>query len=438
MKSQHYKWYALALLFLMYVINIIDRHIINILIEPIKAELALGDAEAGFITGLAFALFYTVMGVPIAILADRHHRARLICLCSALWSLATAATGAASSYASMAAARMAVGVGEAGLTPTANSLIGDLFEPRNRGKALGIYISAVSIGTMLAGLLGGWLEGQVGWRMTFVLLAIAGLALTAIFRVSFQEPPRGSLDDVSSAPERGTYTLMETVKHLLGKRSCRYFFPAFALVGFVGAAINNWTPAFFMRSHEMNLMQMAASVGAIFGAGGALGMIGGGLLADHFSTRDVSSYLKVPAIAVLVSLPLYFGVYVVSASTLALLLLAVPVTVGAIIVPPVLALIQRLAKNNMRAVAVAVFLVVVHLIGMGFGPLLVGMISDALHPIAGADSLRYALMTIIPLNLLAVLLFWRGARHVAADLGIDPSQTENLPARLGGERLAEK
>lgn len=420
MKSENYRWYALALLFVMYVVNIIDRHIVNILIEPIKADLALGDAEAGFITGLAFALFYTVMGVPIAMLADRYHRTRLICLCSALWSLATAASGAATSYAGMAAARMAVGIGEAGLTPTANSLIGDLFEPRNRGKALGIYISAVSVGTMLAGLLGGWLADRVGWRMTFIVLGIAGLVLTAIFRMSFREPARGRLDNVSSTPERNTYTLLETVRYLFGKKSCRYFFPAFTLVGFVGAAINNWTPAFFMRSHEMNLIQMAASVGAIFGAGGALGMIGGGLLADHFSTRDVASYLKVPAIAVLVALPLYFGVYLVSGSTPALLLLAVPVTVGAIIVPPVMALIQRLVKNNMRAVAIAVFLVMVHLIGMGFGPLLVGAISDALRPIAGADSLRYALMSIIPLNFLAVLLFWRGARHVAADLGIEP------------------
>ena len=417
MKSDNYKWCALALLFLMYVVNIIDRHIINILIEPIKADLALGDAQAGFITGLAFALFYTVMGVPIAMLADRYHRTRLICLCSALWSLATAASGAASSYAGMAAARMAVGVGEAGLTPTANSLIGDLFEPRHRGKALGIYISAVSVGTMLAGLLGGWLEHRLGWRMTFIILGIIGLVLTLIFRFTFREPQRGALDDAASQPQQRSYTLVETVRYLLRKRSCRYFFPAFALVGFVGAAINNWTPAFFMRSHEMNLMQMAASVGAIFGAGGALGMIGGGLLADHFSTRNVASYLKVPAIAVLVRLPLYFGVYLVSDSTPALLLLVVPVTVAAIIVPPVLALLQRLVKNNMRAVAVAVFLVVVHLIGMGFGPLLVGVISDALHPIAGPDSLRYALMSIIPLNLVAVLLFWRGARYVDADLG---------------------
>ncbi|MBL8264793.1 MFS transporter, partial [Steroidobacter sp.] len=346
-------------------VNIIDRHIVNILIEPIKADLGLGDAEAGFITGLAFALFYTVMGVPIAMLADRYNRTRLICLCSALWSLATAASGAASSYASMAAARMAVGVGEAGLTPTANSLIGDLFEPRNRGKALGIYISAVSVGTMLAGLLGGWLEHHVGWRMTFIILGIVGLGLTAIFRFAFREPARGHLDDAASQPEQRSYGLLETIGYLLRKRSCRYFFPAFALVGFVGAAINNWTPAFFMRSHGMNLMEMAASVGAIFGAGGALGMIGGGLLADHFSTRDVASYLKVPAIAVLVSLPLYFGVYLVPGSTPAMLLLVVPVTVAAIIMPPVLALLQRLVKNNMRAVAVAVFLVVVHLIGMG-------------------------------------------------------------------------
>lgn len=414
--SSHYKWYALALLFTTYVVNIIDRHIINILVEPIQADLGLNDTQIGFITGLAFAFFYTVMGIPLALLADRWHRTRLICLCSTLWSLMTAASGAATGYASMAATRMGVGIGEAGLTPTANSLIGDLFSPRSRGKALGIYISAVPIGTMLAGLVGGWLASAWGWRTTFFALGATGLVLTAVFWLSFREPARGQLDDESSAPERETYSIMETIRHLYRKRSCRYFFAAFAIVGFVGAAINNWAPAFFMRSHGMDLMQMAASVGLVFGIGGAAGMIAGGWMADGFSTRGASAYLRVPALAVLLGLPLYFAAFLVRGTELAMFLLVIPVTVGAVILPPVLALLQRLTKNNMRAVSVAVFLIVVHLFGMGFGPLLVGGLSDALQPVAGTESLRQAILYVIPLNLLAAFLFWRGSRHVEADI----------------------
>ncbi len=412
----NYRWYALTLLFVMYVINIIDRHIINILVEPIQADLGLNDTQIGFITGLAFAFFYTVMGVPLAILADRWNRTRLICLCSALWSLMTSASGVATGYASMAATRMGVGIGEAGLTPTANSLIGDLFAPRSRGKALGIYISAVPVGTMLAGLAGGWLASSWGWRPTFVVLGITGLALTLLFWLTFREPVRGRLDDASSTPEKASYSILETIRHLYGKKSCRYFFPAFAIVGFVGAAINNWTPAFFMRSHGMDLMQMAASVGLVFGIGGAAGMIAGGWMADGFANRNPASYLRVPALAVLLSLPLYFAAFLAQSANLAMLLLVAPVTVAAIILPPVLTLLQRLTKNNMRAVSVAVFLIVVHLVGMGFGPLLVGGISDALQSIAGANSLRYALVCVIPLNLVAAWLFWRGAAHVDADI----------------------
>lgn len=420
--SDAYRWYALALLFVTYVVNIIDRHIINILVEPIQADLGLNDTQIGFITGLAFAFFYTVMGIPLALLADRWHRTRLICLCSTLWSCMTAASGAATGYASMAATRMGVGIGEAGLTPTANSLIGDLFPPRNRGTALGIYISAVPIGTMLAGLVGGWLASAWGWRATFYGLGAVGLALTVLFWLTFREPARGRLDDASSRPRQASYSIVDSIAHLYRKRSCRYFFAAFAIVGFVGAAINNWTPAFFMRSHGMDLMQMAASVGLVFGIGGALGMIAGGWLADGFSRRGPAGYLRMPALAILLGLPLYFAAFLAERTELAVLLLVVPVTVGAVILPPVLALLQRLTPNNMRAISIAVFLIVVHLVGMGFGPVLVGGLSDVIQPFAGADSLRYALLCVIPFNLLAAFLFWRGARHVEADIAAEDAQ----------------
>lgn len=411
-----YKWYALALLFATYVINVIDRHIINILVEPIQRDLGLNDTEIGFITGLAFALFYTVMGIPLAVLADRWHRAKLICLCSTVWSVMTMASGTATGFMSMSATRMGVGIGEAGLTPTANSLIGDLFSPRSRGKALGIYISAVPVGTMLAGLIGGWLAATWGWRVAFYAVGVAGLLLTLLFWFTFREPKRGILDDAVSIPEKETYSIRETVVHLYSKRSCRYFFPAFAIIGFVGAAINNWTPAFFMRSHGMDLMQMAASIGLVFGIGGAAGMIAGGWMADGFAKRKPAAYLRVPALAVLLGLPLYFAAFLVKDTMAAMFLLVVPVTVAAIILPPILTLLQRLTKNNMRAVSVAVFLIVVHMVGMGFGPLLTGALSDALQPLVGEASLRYALLCIIPLNLVAAFLFWRGARHVAADI----------------------
>lgn len=421
MNNHRHRWYMLALLVVVYVFNIIDRHIINILLEPIKNDLQLTDAEAGFLAGFAFAVFYTVMGIPIATLADRYNRAKIIAVCSALWSAMTAMTGMASNFYSIAIARMGVGVGEAGLTPSANSLIGDLFKPNDRGTALGIYYAATAVGAMLAGFAGGYLESIVGWRMTFIVLGVAGLVVTIIFYVAFKEPQRGLLDDDSSVAEKDRYTVLETIRYLWHKKSCRYIFPAFGLISFVGSAINTWTPAFFMRTYDMSLMQMAATVGAVGGIGGGIGMIAGGIIADRMASRDVRNYVNIPAVALLVTMPLFFGVYLASTSWIATTLFLAPIITGAIVIPPVLALIQRLAKNNMRAVAVAFFLLFIHLIGMGFGPPIVGLISDLLQPMYGSNSLRYALLSVLPLNLISVWLFWRAGRFVNSDLDFRPS-----------------
>lgn len=418
MSNSRHKWFMLSLLVSVYVINIIDRHIINILLEPIKHDLSLTDTQAGFVAGLAFALFYTVMGLPIATLADRFSRTQLVTACSAIWSVMTALTGAASSYLTIAIARMGVGIGEAGLTPSANSLIGDLFKPTDRGKAIGIYHVAVPVGTMLAGLAGGYLETIVGWRMTFVILGIVGLVMTAIFRLAFREPERGLVDDPASRPEQNRYTLIETIKYLYSKKSCRYFFPAFALIGFVASSVNTWTPAYFMRTFDMSLMQMATTIGLVGGIGGGIGMIAGGVLADRLSSRNVSAYLTIPAIAMLVTFPPTLGMYIAPWPGLSAALFLAPVITVSVVTVPVLALLQRLAKNNMRAVAVALFLLVIHLIGMGFGPVVVGLISDLLNPAFGDDSLRYGLLSIVPLNLLAFWWFWRGSRHIASDLDL--------------------
>lgn len=409
-------WLGLGLLFVLYVFNIVDRHIVNVLAEPIKRELALTDAQVGFFTGFAFALFYTLMGVPLAILADRYNRARLIAACSVIWSLMTAATGAATSYLQAILSRMGVGLGEAGLTPTANSLIADLFDPGRRGRGLGIYVSAVPIGTMLAGWLGGWMAERIGWRHTFIALGAFGFALTMLFLMLFREPARGARDlagVVDRALPRG---FMTTLRHLLSLRSCRCFFPAFAVVGFVAAAINNWTPAFFMRSHGLSLATMAATIGTVFGIGGAIGMIGGGALADHFAARDVSAYLKVPAISLFLALPLYGATFLTSNTWLAGALLIVPVITVAVILPPALTLLQKLVHSGMRAVAVSIFLLVFHVAGMGLGPLVVGQLSDLFQPQLGPNALRFAILCVVPFNFIAVALLWRGARYVSADL----------------------
>jgi MFS family permease len=328
----------------------------------------------------------------------------------------SAATGVAQSYVAAALSRMGVGVGEAGLTPAATSLIADLFPPQQRGKAIGLYTSAVPIGTMLAGLLGGWLAATIGWRATFITMGVVGLAFTVLFLATFREPPRGAADLLGVHEAMRRHTVVETVRFMLQSRSCWHFLGAFAVVGFVGAAINNWTPAFFMRTHDMTLMQMAASIGTIFGIGGAIGMLAGGVIADRAAARDVSAYLRMPAIALAVTLPLYMAVYLSPSALVAGLLLVVPVVTMAVILPPVVALLQRLVRPNMRAVSVATFLLVLHLAGMGLGPLVVGLISDGLQPIAGDDSLRWALLCVIPLNAIGVWLFWRGSRFVQADI----------------------
>lgn len=409
-------WFGLFLLFVLYVFNIVDRHIVNVLAEPIKRELSLTDAQVGFFTGFAFALFYTFMGIPLAIIADRYNRARLIAVCSVIWSMMTAATGAASSYLQAILSRMGVGLGEAGLTPTANSLIADLFEPRLRGRALGIYVSAVPVGTMLAGWLGGWMAERIGWRHTFFVLGAFGLALTLIFFLLFREPSRGTKDSADGGTHEMPRGFRATLRHLFSLHSCRYLFAAFAIVGFVNAAINNWTPSFFMRSHGLSLATMAATIGTVFGIGGAIGMISGGALADRFASRDVSAYLKVPAISLLLALPLYAATFLTSNTWLAGFLLVAPVITAAVILAPALALLQKLVHSGMRAVAVSIFLLVLHVAGMGLGPLVVGQLSDLFQPQLGSNALRYAILCVVPVNLIAVALLWRGARYVPVDL----------------------
>ena len=283
------------------------------------------------------------------------------------------------------------------------------------GRALGIYFSANPIGAMLAGFLGGALGSYVGWRMTFIILGAAGLLVAVLVRMTLIEPPRGTLDDVSSMPEKERYSVVETVTYLFRFKACRYFMPAVVLMGFAGAAIIVWTPAFFIRTHGMSLMHMAVIIGVIGGIGGAVGMIAGGLAADYFGTRDVTAYMKIPAITLLITFPFYCGVYLAPESWMAVGFLIVPVVTGNIVLLPVIAFIQRLVKHNMRAVAIAVFLLILHVVGLGSGPFLVGLISDFLEPTFGTSSLPYAILTVMPILLLAVWLFWRASNFISVD-----------------------
>lgn len=418
---KRYAWYALGILFTVYTFNVVDRQLLSILVEPIKGDLGLTDTEIGFLTGLAFLSVYTIAAIPIGHFADHKNRTGLITLCSAVWSVMTAVTGMATGFLGLVATRLGVGVSEAGLTPAAYSLIGDLFDSRDRGKAIGIYMTAGPCGVILAGLAVAWLAGTWGWRVAFFTLGGAGLILTVLFASTFKEPVRSKPSNLEfAATGERPPPVREIFRSLMKRRSCRYLFAGFMFKFLVSSAIGVWMPAYFMRFHGLSLVQMSGTVVVILGVGASFGTILGGWMTDKFLSKDSAGYLGVPAGTVLLTIPLYVVAFNVHSTWLSVSLLAITMALDSTTQPPVLTYLQRLTGGNSRAITLAIFFLAIELIGGGFGPLLVGQLSDTFAASGGLASLRFALLSTLPLLLLGAFLLWRGSYHVRRDLEWGP------------------
>jgi MFS family permease len=415
--SPGYARYALGLLFVVYVFNFVDRQILSILLEPIKADLGVSDTAMGFLTGIAFALFYTVAGIPIARLADRRSRRTIIAVGLFVWSAMTAASGLARSFPQLALARVGVGIGEAACTPPAHSLLADYFPPERRATALAVYGMGIHVGILFGFLVGGWMNEMFGWRQAFWVVGLPGVVLAVVVRLTLREPLRGAADGLHHrASGADVPSSRDAAREIWSLRSLRHMALGAGLHSFAGYGLAAWGPAFLARVHHMGSAEIGTWLGLITGIGGAAGAILGGMLVDRLSHRDKRWALWIPAIASTIEVPLLIA-FLLLPSVNAALLVAVPaILAGAMWLGPIFAATQNLVRPAMRALTSALMLFVVNLIGLGLGPQAVGVLNDLLAPTFGAEAVRYSLCLVGLTNLWAAGHFAWGARTLRGDL----------------------
>ena len=402
-----YRTYALVLLVVVYTFNFIDRQILGVLAPAIKADLRLTDTQLGLMGGLAFALFYTGLGVPIGWLADRWSRTWIMTLALTLWSVFTAACGLAGSFTQLFLCRMGVGFGEAGGVAPAYSLISDLFPAKARARALAVYSFGIPIGSALGVLFGGLIASHVNWRAAFVAVGLAGVVLAPVFRLTIKEPPR-LRTEVAIPMAAALRRLART--------------PTFWLLS-LGAASSStvsyglmfWLPSFFLRSFHLTLPQVSFYFGGILLIGGLAGVWAGGWLADRLSGRSRRAYPLIPAAAFAATIPLAITGAMAPSPAIGFFLFLIPQALGLMWLGPVLAAVQHMAPARMRSTASSAFLFINNLIGIGCGTVLFGFLSDVLTKRFGAEALRYSILSGLSLYLLSVMFLLLASRTIDKD-----------------------
>lgn len=444
--SGPYSGYVLGVLFTVYMFNFIDRQIVAILQEPIKAEFGLADWQLGLMTGSAFAIFYSILGVPIAFAADRTNRVTIISLALTAWSALTAIFGLAQSYVWLLIARIGVGVGEAGGSPPSHSLISDYFDPKRRATALAFYSFGIPVGSVLGLWMGAFFyhwfaglaeSGELGaalaglglgramtdflvaspWRLAFLVVGLPGVFLALLVKFTVREPVRGGRDGGRASTP---LPLGEVLRALAKKPSFWLLSLGAAVASFVGYGLFPWLPSYFIRTYNdpsvladpVLLSQAVRAVALPYGAmifvGGVIGTWAGGYVCDRFGEKDERAYATLPAYAMLAAVPIYWvGISLPSVGA-ALTVLTIPTALGAMWYGPLFATIQNLVAPGMRALASAIMLFIVNLIGLGLGQLVTGALSDLF-------SLKIAILAVGTCYLLAGVFFLLAARTLRED-----------------------
>lgn len=428
MRKVVYKNYLLILLMVILTFNYVDRCALGIVLQDIKIDLDVTDTQLGFLTGIAFALFYSVMGIPIARWADRGNRVTVITLTTGLWSVAVGLCGLATGFLQLMLFRVGVAVGEAGCIPPAHSLIADYFSRAERPRALSIYMLGVPLSLMIGFLSAGWLNELYGWRVAFFVLGMPGLVLAVVARLTLREPRSSKQTMIGCSPKTAQPSFKEVCKTLWANAAFRHLLICFSVWYFFGYGLLQWQPAFFIRSHGLQTGELGTWFALVHGVGCGVGTWLGGEWAARYAAGDERMQLSVCALAFAFFAVLSACTYLAPNHYWGFLALALANVGGSMALGPLLATIQTLVPSSMRAMSVALVYLFANLIGMGLGPVATGALSDALRPMFGNESLRYALVILSPGYFWAAWHAWLAGRTVIQDLRAAQLRDEPDPA----------
>jgi MFS transporter, Spinster family, sphingosine-1-phosphate transporter len=447
--SPSYVHYALWMLLIIYTLNFVDRQIVAILAEPIKKDLGLSDTQLGLLGGLAFAFFYTVLGIPIARMAERGNRVRIISVAVVVWSAFTALSGAAQNFTQLLLARIGVGVGEAGCTPPAHSLISDYVPAEKRASALAFYSLGVPVGSAFGFIVGAVIAQNFGWRAAFLAVGLPGVLLGIIAWFTLKETRKSGLIIAPNADK--TQGFGAALKELWGIKSYWYAIGVATSISFLGYGHAYFLPSFLTRVHEMELAERGAALAVMTLLGGVLGTVIGGYMADKAAKKDARAYLKVPTLAFVCGLPFFWAAMFVEDKWVAIAFLMVQTLLNSIWYGPIYAAVQGLVQPRTRATAVAIMLFLVNMIGLGLGPTLIGFLSDqfaqmhftsiaavgsdyasycakgaptlneALCKASQAEGIRWSLTSTSVVAICVVIFYWLGQKTIRQDLALSTS-----------------
>ncbi|MDG1772317.1 MAG: MFS transporter [Oceanicoccus sp.] len=416
-----YRGYVLTVLIILYAFNFIDRQLLVILQELIKEDLGLSDTQLGLLSGFTFALFYVVCGIPIARWADRGSRRNIISLAIVIWSAMTAVSGLAQNFVHILLARIGVGVGEAGASPPAHSMISDIFKPEQRATALSLYSMGLYVGILGGFMLGGWVGQYYGWRMAFMVVGLPGVLLAVLVMLTVKEPSRGWSENIAVSDEPPP-PFQEVLNLLWSRKAFRHLAFACGLQAMASYSLASWLPSFFLRSTDITIGELGTWLGLAAGIGGGLGTLCGGLLSDRMGQKDPRWYLWIPAIGLLAALPITLYILAFADLMLALMLNFASIFLGSMYLGPVIATTHSMVGVRMRALASAMLFFVLNLVGLGMGPTLVGILSDAMAGTYGIASLGYALLIVATgATLLACTHYLLATRYLKSDLANAPA-----------------
>ncbi len=415
MFSEAYKRYVLGALTIVFTLNSLDRVLINLVLQSIKEDLHLSDTQLGFLTGIAFGIFYSTLGIPIARWSDRGNRTRIVSLAIGLWGLTVMLCLFVGNFLQLVMARVAAAIGEAGSMPPSYSLLGDYFEkPNERTRAMTIYWLASPLAGLISFMIGGWISQKYGWRWAFFALGVPGLLAAVIVWNTVVEPR--SLSKTVAASPGSQPGFRRVLSALWAQKSSRHLGIAIVLLYVMALGLGPWYAAFMIRSHGMSTSELGFWMGLIFGLSGIVGTALGGYASIRWFPHDERGQMRLTAIMTALLLPCFLIFLLTPGKYQALAALIPLMTVFCFFLGPTFALMQRLVPSEMRATTMAVVMLVANLVGMGIGPQIVGILSDLMSPTFGSNSLRYAMLIISIIALWASYHLWRVGNFVEADL----------------------